>query len=192
MLVTHHLWLAVYTDRGTGTRTRGAERPEVLVIKHSLTTMELCLLIRNLTPQCWQVRQWRWQDCFRITWETLVWKMPWRCTTKPCNVYCLLADSIPLCLKWNIFGSNLNICCSFVLTRPLSPGHSSPLPVVWGGSGQKIYRPGLCRYWQVWTQLPLCKVPIYCISLAYNQVLLWYLDTNYQDRNEPCVREKQL
>ena len=32
MLVTHHLCHAVYIDRSTGTRTRGAERPEVLVI----------------------------------------------------------------------------------------------------------------------------------------------------------------
>ena len=30
-LLNDHLWLAVYTDRGTDTRTRGAERPEVLV-----------------------------------------------------------------------------------------------------------------------------------------------------------------
>ena len=30
-LLNDHLWLAVFTDRGTDTRTRGAERPEVLV-----------------------------------------------------------------------------------------------------------------------------------------------------------------
>ena len=48
------MWLtwsvAIYTDRGTGTRTRGAERPEVLVLSnYSKTTLSIDDLSNNDT-----------------------------------------------------------------------------------------------------------------------------------------------
>ena len=55
-LCSYHLWLAVYTDIGTGTRTRGVDPPEVLV-----GVKEDAIKDENVLAKLYEIK-WKWRE----------------------------------------------------------------------------------------------------------------------------------